>query len=83
MSKESVSSYTQCSLERQLDLHTYRQVCWLPKQYADLDGPLEIKNSKGDWENGWRVVERYDTLEASYVEAHRNDWKYARSATDI
>lgn len=48
--------YTQCTLERNLGTATFRQVSYIPTQFARLAAVLRLKNDAGQWVNGWKVV---------------------------
>jgi hypothetical protein len=44
--------YRQCTLQKE----NLIQVSWIPEQFAKTTKILNLKNSRDEWDDGWRVV---------------------------
>lgn len=53
MSKEIY--YKHCHLERKTENGKMVTTSYIPEQFAVVNKALKLKNSSGDWENGWVV----------------------------
>lgn len=71
-----VETYTQCRLKKQLPDNANKQTTtWLPTQYAQVGRVLELKDDKGVWEDGWRVMSAGAVLPAKVAEARERNYK--------
>lgn len=72
--------YRQCKLKNGKLEH----VSWVPEKFAKIGKFISIKDSKGKWNNGYKVVEVGDIrLEDEEVFERSQDYKYQRKASDI
>ena len=79
MSKKDNLQYRQCHL-RKKDGETYwEQVSWIPEPFCVVGKFLKLKNDKGEWEDGWKVVSAGSPSPAESVENRSRD--YLRSST--
>ncbi len=56
----SKTFYRQCRLVRKVPEGTCHQTSYIPEPFSVKDKVLKLKNSDGEWENGW-VVESAGT----------------------
>lgn len=77
--------YRQCMLRKEHYVTGGSEVMhsWIPEQFAKVGNWVSIKNSKGEWEDGWKI-ERADTrLSEEQVLENSQDYKRTRKASDI
>ena len=60
------------------------QVTWLPKEFAQTGRYVKLKE-KGEWDDGWKVIESYpDAVRTQEEIVERSqDYKKTRRASDI
>jgi len=73
-----MDSYTQCYLAKA----NKRHIAWIPTKYAIINKIIKIELD-GVWDNGWKVVEVYNTQSSKHTENHERDYLKQRSASDI
>lgn len=56
-------SYTQCELVK----GSAYQVSWIPSRFAKVGEVLKLRDSRGQWDNGWCVTKTYRTTSAPQV----------------
>ena len=81
------TTHCQCVLEKTICCHAVggktRQTAWLPKRYAVEGGILELRDSDGEWTDGWEVVSVGVTQETEEVLERSADYRKTRKASDI
>jgi hypothetical protein len=65
---------TQCLIERD----NAQDVCWIPAKFAVVGKWLRING-----QDGWQVIEVYDSKPYNEVGARSRDWTKHRKVTDI
>ena len=53
-----------------------KYVVWIPSEFAKIGKYLDVQTD-GEWSEGWRVTERYSTMESDAVEAKSREHKHA------
>lgn len=71
--------YTQCKLAK----GNVTQVSFIPSQYAKFGELIMLRNAEGVWENGWAVIEVYQTLSKASVLTQERAHVRHRKTTDI
>lgn len=78
-----VTHYRQCRMERKINNGVQTLVSWIPEQYAKVNDILKLKNEKGDWIDGWKILSVSDPIPASVAEASSRLHRSHREATDV
>ncbi len=66
--------YKQCVLRRQLSPQSSEEtVSWIPEQYAIAGECIQLKNKKGVWTNGWRVMSANHKLAEDQLPDHHKE----------
>lgn len=74
--------YVQCRLKREVRRGIFQSmVSWLPDKFAAKGRILRLKN-RGEWEDGWQVMETWSKCEAEKVEARERDYLKQREVSD-
>lgn len=73
--------YRQCRLERKVPNGTCHQVSFIPEPYCKVGKVLKLRNSDGEWENGWVVLGAGDKRDGSLLPDPHQDIKGHRKAT--
>lgn len=69
--------YTQCRLEKDTPTGgVWKHTAWIPSEFAKVGRLLDIEMD-GEWSEGWRVTERYATMDAKAVEDKSREHKHA------
>ena len=63
--------HRQCILEK----GSKRQTSWIPEEYAKSGRCLELKDEKGNWDNGWKVVQIGGRKSSKEVDERSRDGK--------
>lgn len=69
---------TQCLLEKDTYFHT----AWIPIKFAIKGKYIKIKYNNL-WDDGWKVLECYSTMDSKYVQERSEDYKNQRKQSDI
>lgn len=77
------SFYCQCQLRKQAGDTTLEQVSHIPEQYCTVGRVLELRNSAGEWDDGWVVASVGERKAADLIEAHSRDFLKTRQASDV
>lgn len=73
--------YVQCVLERVRDRTITEQTSFIPAKFAVLDEVLKLRDSTGNWHDGWTVVHVGQTVEKETLDTQ---WfKRTRRHSDI
>ncbi len=83
--------YFQCKLKKvvpklvneELIPCTFIDWSWLPERYAKQSKVLKLKNSLGEWENGWVVCAVYVGKDEKDVLANERAYRTQRNISDI
>jgi hypothetical protein len=60
--------YRQCRLVRPIPTGEHVVISWIPDQFAVKNRIVKLKGDRGEWTDGWRVVEvGYHRLPANEV----------------
>ena len=62
---------------------TMYMTTWLPIQFAKVGKILKLKESNGEWSDGWVVDEVGAVQEYEDCIEHAEDYKHQRKASDI
>lgn len=71
--------YTQCKLAKD----NVTQVAFIPSCFAKFGELIMIRNKEGVWENGWAVIEVYQTLSKESALTQERAHVRHRKTTDI
>jgi hypothetical protein len=77
------ATYTQCVLHRATELGTAIDCAWIPTPFAKKGKVLKIKDSKGEWVNGWIVAEVGAAWPTDKVINYEMDYRHQREVSDI
>jgi hypothetical protein len=84
MTKNKNTNHTQCLLQRKIFPGVeVVQTSWIPEGYAVKGKFIKLKDKEGNWEDGWEVIEVFDTLPSKYVEERAKDYRTQRQGSDI
>ena len=75
--------YRQCRLVRHVGPSTIEQTSFIPEEYANVGSYLKLKDTSGNWVDGWKVEAAGEKKDAVFVEANERIWKRARPNSDI
>jgi len=84
--KERVNTYTQCLLTRTENdgAIKHQQMTWLPTQLTGIGKFVQLKSrATQEWEDTWKIEEKYSTKAAEYIEEHERDYLKHRKGSDI
>jgi hypothetical protein len=74
--------YVQCRMRRETRPGIHQSLTsWIPEKFAEKGRILRLKN-RGEWEDGWEVVETWTRREAEKVEAGERDHLKQREVSD-
>lgn len=80
MTKKKLTKHTQCKL---MNPYNEYMVSWIPSKFAHHGKFVKLQNDKGEWEDGWMVIEVHTELPTKYVEERSRDYARTRKASDI
>ena len=73
---------TQCRLVKRVNATTTReQMAYIPTRYAKENNVIKIKDANGVWEDGWRVLFIYHTID-DVVSARQSIKKHRKNTGD-
>ena len=77
-------NYRQCHLKKKDGTHVWEQVSWIPEPYCVVGKVLKLRDSDGNWDDGWKVVSAGSHVQ-SEQEVNTNSRQHLkhRLATDI
>ena len=81
MSKQKI--YKQCHLEKNVQGNVVKTTSWLPEKFAVVGKPVGLKDSIGNWDEGWTVSSVGASKNAEQIERQHRQHKNHRKATDI
>ena len=83
MSKD-VNFYKQCTMIRHLENGaTEHTTSWIPECFAHVGWTLKLRNERGEWVDGWKVMSASPPMAAKSVEANARSYLHQRKASDI
>ena len=71
-------THTQTKLQKNESFQT----AWIPTQYAEVGNHVKLR-VKGEWNNGWKIIETGTVMESAEVNDRTQDYKNMKKATDI
>jgi hypothetical protein len=77
------STYTQCRLEKQIPAGTARLMSWIPSAFATVGRVVKLREEGDVWNDGWRVVETFQTRSEAEVNILSHAYTKQRKASDI
>lgn len=76
------TKYRQCVLTKKLNSGVKEQVSWIPEKYTVQDKVLKLRDSDGNWENGWVVKHAAgNSVSEDLLPDYHDDIKGHRKAT--
>lgn len=72
------TKYTQCQLEK----GNKTEISWIPAKFAQPGKYIKLKADNG-WDDGWKVVETYATMDEESLRLKERDYRNQRDASDI
>ena len=84
MAKGKNEYYIQCVMRREVKKGCVMTTSWIPEKYAVEGKYLQLKNKvTGEWEDGWRVVNKCTKEDKKTAELNERNFTKHRYATDI
>ena len=76
--------YRQCKMVRKLsETQEEHTTSWIPATYAKVGEIVKLRNSRGEWTNGWQIISASDPVDGDIVERNARDYLKQRKASDI
>lgn len=79
------TTYKQVNLEKSTsEVTTSKTTTYIPTEFATLHRYIKLKDSHGNWEDGWKIVSvSSQEFDATYINERSQDFKNTRKASDI
>ncbi len=82
MSKKT--TYRQCKLQKKIEGGVKEQTSYIPEPYCHVGKVLKLRDSDGEWEDGWKVIFASKNSVAE-EQVNQQSWAHMnyRQTTDI
>jgi hypothetical protein len=76
--------HRQCQMNKVgADGSVAHQTSWLPAEFAHVGNIVKLRDDKGHWEDGWKIIAVGPPLASEYVAERARDFTRTRKASDI